>query len=162
MRKPTPVKSKALEGEHLPKQRSTVSQKSTSTRQQQTSSNGNALRDALGKLDANQLTEIVKSGLELANNIVGYAHEREKTKQVRINAQAEMIKYTAEVKNVRQQEKTKRSEIEKNRNDNKLNHKVLMKTEDNKHDKFMKIMDLVSSGKIKEEAVFELLDTLGN
>lgn len=161
MRKPNPIKSKVLKGEHIPKSRAKTSQKTVSDKSSQKSSNGSSLNDVLGKLNANQLAEVARSGFEFANNIVGLYHEREKTEQIRINAQVEIVRHASEVERTRQQEKTKRTEIEKNRNDNVLNHSILMKAEENRHEQFMKIMDLLSSGKLSEEKVFELIDNLG-
>ncbi|MBZ9610845.1 hypothetical protein [Rheinheimera maricola] len=154
MKKPQPI-----QGEYVPRNRTAEPTKSTSETKPDT---GPAiLNDMLGKLDGAQVQQIftsLASGLvELGSNALNYGKEREITKRVYAQAEADIKKYASDVARTKEEEKTKRKELKVNGDNNRNKHLENMISETNSHVQVMAILRQVESGAISPQDLVSLI-----
>lgn len=151
MKKPKPI-----QGEYIPlnKENGTIK---TPTNKQENADSISVLNGMLGKLNADQITSLVSGLMELGSNALSYGKERENTKRVLAQTEAEIKKYESEVARTREEEKTKRKEIEANANNNQNKHLQNMISEASSHIEVMEILRQVESGAISAEQLATLI-----
>jgi len=151
MKKPEIVK-----GEYIPRKRD---YQSNSNKIKESSSKD--VGELLNKLDGNQLqliaTDLIGCIASVTSNVLDYAKESEKTKQVHTQCHAEIKKIEAQVAQVREEEKTKREQISADRANNSEKHIYEMNKERNTHEVIMQILKQVEDGAISSELLVDVI-----
>ncbi|WP_031564549.1 hypothetical protein [Rheinheimera texasensis] len=149
-------KPQSIQGEYIPRNKTTETTKKPFDPQPNTDSIS-TINGMLGKLNADQITSLVSGLTDLGANVLSYGKERENTKRVLAQTEAEIKKYESEVARTREEEKTKRKEIEANVNNNQNIHQQNMVSETNSHIQVMEILRQVQCGVISAEQLISLI-----
>lgn len=152
-------KPQSIQGEYIPRNR----KETPKTNPSETTPNTDSavLNDMLGKLDGAQVQQIftsVVSGLvDLGSNALDYGKERELTKRIYAQAEADIKKYASDVARTKEEEKTKRKEIKVNGDNNRNIHLQNMASEANSHVQVMDILRQVENGTISSQELVALI-----
>ena len=148
MKKPQSVKA-----QYIPRNKANSAQQATSPNE----SSKIDVREMLGKLDGEQITNLGNGVIELASNGMELAKEVLKTGQVLAQTQAEILKSGHEVKKIAIQEETKQKEIKLKEKANESNSCFETRKEANNHEQIMKILEHIENGKVSSEQLSELI-----
>lgn len=116
----------------------------------------------LGKLDAAQLTEIAGGVLNLANNILEYGSEVQRTKQIIAQTNAAIEVSRNELQKVIEEEETKRLAIQKELAENEMNTSLAITKEKNRHALIMRLLDQVENNVISPSQLCDMAYIVAN
>jgi len=154
MRKPPEIKK--VTGQHI----------SRNTGKSVSSGNKPDLYEVLGKLDGQQLVQLSQAAVGLVGEVVQLGSEREKTRQVEIQAGVRYRELDVEQHRDMLQYNMQMEEVAERREGQRLSHERDMKALENedidatrKHAATERVLDLIEAGRLTADQVIALIAT---